>query len=173
MTEPGAPLDSGEVAVPRSGLVELRTLVLGVVFGSLVIGGAGIYFAVGQDQTNEHLSLTDQVVVDFLEAELLEEDQEQARACVDAHERYALFEDLAAGLTRAGATTAATAYVNLAELGPEVLAEAEAEIDRLLPEEIAPLLHAYPPPGCDLEEASRLLAQPAPEPPDIEGLLDR
>jgi hypothetical protein len=53
------------------------------------------------------------------------------------------------------------------------LAAAEAEIDRLLPAEIAPLLRAYPPPACDLSEAEAVMEQPVPTPPDVAALVDQ
>lgn len=167
-------LDSGEVAVPRTALVELRTLIIGVVVGALVLGGAGIYFAVSQEGTNEHLGETDRVLVEFIQAELAEEERESAGFCRDAHVRYGLFEDLAAGLTAAGGRVGAQAHVNLLGAPAGMTHEdIEAEIGRLLPDEIAPLLERYPPPECDLEAAEAVLAEDPPRPPDIEGLIDR
>jgi hypothetical protein len=159
------------VPVPRGDLTRvLHVLTAGLILGALALA---VYALVWnkQRETNDHLGETDEVLVAFVRAELAEEEREQAAACIDTHERYAEFEDLAAGLTEAGAVVAAEAYVNLADADPGTLAAAEQEIAELLPERVAPLLERYPPPSCDLEVSARIMAQPVPEPPDIDSLV--
>jgi hypothetical protein len=167
------PVNTGEVAVPTGKLDEIRRLILGAVLGGALVALAFIWFAGTQARTNSHLGRTDAALAQFISAEIAEEERERASACVDAHERYAEFEHLAAGLTEAGATVGTEAHLNLMGNSTEAdRAAAQAEIDSLLPGEIAPLLAEYPPPGCDLEDAAALLAQPAPRPPDVEDLID-
>lgn len=123
----------------------VRWLVFWLVFQGVAVS-YGLWL--GWHNDREHLAL--------VEAEAREEEVEQARACVDSHNRYANFLVLAERLTEAGAELGTDAHLALMNSTPEDVREAHALIDQLLPDRVDPIIDAYPPPECDLRASLEL-----------------
>jgi len=154
------------VVLPRREVKSLYRAVLALLLAVAVALAPIAYFAIRQDATNEHLDDTDDRLVALIEAEEIEDAQEDALACSQSHERYEQFLVLAEELTAAGGRIGARAHLRIMGTdSPEARAQIAAEIDRTLAEEIAPLLERYPPPNCDLAHARMILDEYGP--PDV------